>query len=278
MNRKLMGSCVVAIMLMTPGALAAQERPLPGFDESQAVRMLRSGDVSAIFSVAHRAATDMTFGGPRASLELRAALVGALEQAATNEAERLQRGEFATEAEGETRLELVDAVGRLGDPTTIPILADMLADFSRDYLADFGELALDDVLRVVQDPDSPDGAVKEGLTALRFMVEDGSLGAASLDRVRTATKAHLERPRTFAVLGRAAQLGFVLGDPEFVDVVRSLAEDPEAIVARGITSERSIEFVRTHYVRALLAGNPPKPLREMRRYPRSFPRPEPGGA
>lgn len=274
MIRKLTGSCVVAIMLMVPGALGAQERPLPGFDERQAVRMLRSGDVAAIFSVAHRAATDMTFGGPRAGLELRAALVGALERAGAKEAERLRQGDFATEAEGETRLELVDAVGRLGDPATIPLLADMLADFSRDYLADFGELALDDVLRVVQDPDSQEGAIKEGLTALRFMVQDGSLEAALLDRVRTATRAHLERPRSFAVLGRAAQLGFVLGDPEFVAIVELLAEDPQAIVARGITSERSVEFVQEHYMRDLLAGNPPKPLREMRRYPRSFPGPE----
>lgn len=271
MNRKLTRSCRAAIMSMVPGALGAQERPLPGFDESQAVRMLLSGDVAAIFSVAHRAATDMTFGGPGASRELRAALVGALERAGAKEAERLRQGEFATEAEGETRLELVDAVGRLGDPATIPLLADMLADFSRDYLADFGELALDDVLRVVQDPDSRAGAIKEGLTALRFMVQDGSLDAGLLDRVRSATRAHLERPRSFAVLGRAAQLGFVLGDPEFIAVVELLAGDPEAIIDRGITGARSIEFLRERYLRDLLAGNPPRPLREMRRYPRSFP-------
>ena len=223
--------------------------------------------------VAHRAAADMTFGGPGASPQLRAELVSALERAAAKEAERLQRGGFATEAEGEVRLELVAAVGRLGDPSTIPLLADVLADFSRDYLADFGELALDDVLRVVQDPDSPDGAIREGLTALRFMVEDGSLRAASLDRVRTATRGHLERPRNFAVLGRAAQLGFVLGDSEFVALVESFAEDPEAIIALGITTARSIEHVQKRYMRALLDGKPPKPLREMRLYPRSFPGP-----
>ena len=265
MNWKLTGICVAAAAWMVPRATGAQERPLPEFDKSQAVRMLRSGDMAAIFSVAHRAAADTTFGGPGATVELRTALVSALERAAAREAKRLRRG----------RLELVDAVGRLGEPSTIPLLADVLADFSRDYLADFGELALDDVLRVVQDPDSPDEAIREGLTALRFMVEDGSLGAASLDRVRSATRGHLERPRTFAVLGRAAQLGFVLGDSEFVALVlvlvQSFAEDPEAIVARGITTARSIEHVQNRYVRDLLDGNPPKPLREMRRYPRSFP-------
>ena len=271
MNWKLTGICVAAAAWMVPRATGAQERPLPEFDKSQAVRMLRSGDMAAIFSVAHRAAADTTFGGPGATVELRTALVSALERAAAREAKRLRRGRFATEAEGEVRLELVDAVGRLGEPSTIPLLADVLADFSRDYLADFGELALDDVLRVVQDPDSPDEAIREGLTALRFMVEDGSLGAASLDRVRSATRGYLERPRTFAVLGRAAQLGFVLGDSEFVALVQSFAEDPEAIVARGITTARSIEHVQNRYVRDLLDGNPPKPLREMRRYPRSFP-------
>ena len=244
MNWKLTGMCLAAVAWMVPGALGAQERPLPEFDKSQAVQMLRSGDMAAIFSVAHRAAADMTFGGPGASPQLRAELVSALERAAAKEAERLQRGGFATEAEGEVRLELVAAVGRLGDPSTIPLLADVLADFSRDCLADFGELALDDVLRVVQDPDSPDGAIREGLTALRFMVEDGSLRAASLDRVRTATRGHLERPRNFAVLGRAAQLGFVLGDSEFVALVESFAEDPEAIITRGITTARSIEHVQ----------------------------------
>ena len=180
MNWRLTGICVAAAAWMVPRATGAQERPLPEFDKSQAVRMLRSGDMAAIFSVAHRAAADTTFGGPGATVELRTALVSALERAAAREAKRLRRGRFATEAEGEVRLELVDAVGRLGEPSTIPLLADVLADFSRDYLADFGELALDDVLRVVQDPDSPDEAIREGLTALRFMVEDGSLGAASL--------------------------------------------------------------------------------------------------
>ncbi len=265
MNRRLVEMCVATVACMAPGALGAQERPLPAFDQSQAVRMLRGGDPAAVFSVAHRSATDMTFGGPGASQELRAALVNALEQGAVKEVERVRRGNFATEAEGEVRLALVEAVGRLGDPSTIPLLADVLADFSRDYLADFGEPALDDVLRVVQNPESPVGAITEGLTALRFMVEDGSLGPASLDRVRIATRRHWERPRSFAVLGGAAQLGFVLGDPEFVALVKSFAEDPEALIVRGITSPKSIEFVQEHYAGPLLAGLPPKPLRKSRR-------------
>ncbi|WP_419949614.1 hypothetical protein [Candidatus Palauibacter sp.] len=238
---------------------------MPEFDQGQAVRMLRGDDQAMVFSVAYRAATDMTFGGPGASPELRAALVNALEQAAVKEVERVRRGDFATEAEGDVRLALVDAVGQLRDQTTIPLLADVLVDFSRDYLADFGEPALDDVLRVVQNPESSVGAIREGLTALRFMVQDGSLGPMSVDRVRTATRAHLERPRSFTVLGAAAKLGFVLGDPEFVALVESFAKEPEALIVRGITSPKSIEFVQEHYARALLAGQPPKPLRETRR-------------
>ena len=242
---------------------------MPELDVEEAIEILASDDFGAVFQVGYQVAYDTTLTAADVPADFRQSLVSALERYQARSREQFRRAmldggpvsEYET-GEDDARQVLTDAVGRLGDPANIPVLADALGDGSKYVLADFGEQAVDEVLRVVQDPGSMESQVRHGLITLRFMVEDGTLGATSLEKVRDAARYHMDHPRSFSVLNWAMALGSALGDPEFIELIEVLAAGDEAALgSRGITSEIGIGSVQG-YARGLLDGEPLLPLRE----------------
>ena len=266
-------SLTLACAAAWTASLQAQRPPEPKIDLREAIEILAGEDFGAVFSVAYQVAYDTTLASTDVPAELQQSLVETLELYVTRFNEQLRRARLEDRAmsayetgEDDARQVLTDAVGRLGDPANIPLLADALGNGSDNVLADFGELAVDEVLRVVNDPRSMRHQVISGLITLRFMVEDGTLGLTSLAKLREAARYHLDTPRDFAVLDWAMDLGFALGDEEFIELITLLAEgDTEALASRGITSEIGIESVQGH-ARIRLTGEPMGPERRSRNH------------
>ncbi|MGH7528753.1 MAG: hypothetical protein ACREMN_00060 [Gemmatimonadales bacterium] len=154
---------------------------------------------------------------------------------------------------------LAHVVSQLEDPRAIPALAGALGSGSTlvtDALADFGEPAVPDVVRVVTSPDSPYSAVDEGLLALRFMVEGrgGRLSARTLDRIRDAAKQRLTGKQSFTTVWQAIDLAVALRDAELRRIVESLAADGDAVAALGIDNPEIIELTRQRAAGRLAGG------------------------
>ena len=107
--------------------------------------------------------------GPRASSELRAAVIDA--------AWAEMRGETDSRPGSEEGYSYLEAVCRIRDTRAIPLLVEALVHGAgaANALADLGVEAFPAVLSAVLDPGGDPYRVSRGLTALRFMLEDGSI-------------------------------------------------------------------------------------------------------
>lgn len=160
--------------------------------------------------------------------------------------------------------QVAHVVSQLGDPRTIPELAGALGTGStlvRDALAEFGERAAPDILRIVTSPESHYSAVDEGLIALRFLVEGRPrrpLSAGTLEQIRNAAKQRLSGRQYFTTVWYAMDLAMALGDPELRSIVEALAASDDAVAATGIDDPAVIQQTRARAVRRL-AGEPALP-------------------
>ena len=202
--------------------------------------------------------------GPRAGPELRWAVI----QAAWTEL----RGETVRPEGSEAVFDYMEAVARLRDPRAIPFLVEVLANgpSAANALADIGGEAFQPILVAVEDVNRDIYVVAGGLTALRFMMEDGLLGSAELALLREAVARRLSGTQDSFVVEKAMALAVALEDRELLRIVKAVAVDrklAETLVSRfvsdGTLSDWYLERVSgvQETARALLAGEPPIPVR-----------------
>ena len=206
-----------------------------------------------------------SLGPANTSAELRAALITLLDKnnrIVLDAAERKQP--VANLEDPEFIAAVAHVVSGLEDVRAIPALAGALgtsgSTLVRDALADFGEPASADVLRIVTSSGSH-YAVEEGLMELRSMVEGHGarpLSPATLDQVRRAAKQRLTGKQYFTTVWYAIDLAGALNDAELKRILDSLAADRDAVAARGITDA---DLIRRTQERAAqrLAGTPASP-------------------
>lgn len=157
--------------------------------------------------------------GPRASPELRLAVI----EAAWAEL----RGGTDTPPEAEAMFDYLDAVAGLRDTRAIPLLVEVLGNGSAasNALADIGTEAFPAVIAAVSDPGEHPYDVFGGLTALRFLLEDGALTAGQVERVRGVVRDRLTGVQDGFPVKAAIRLAVALGDPELRATVEQIAVD-----------------------------------------------------
>jgi|GEM_PF-2430088 len=105
-------------------------------------------------------------------------------------------------------------------------------------LAEFGPAALPAVLQVVTDVNAHYDQVNHGLLAMRYMIEASAgsgLSQSQRGQVINAAKDRLTGNEHFTTLWKAIDLAAALGEPELLEIVRSIAADPDALQQRDIT-------------------------------------------
>jgi hypothetical protein len=196
--------------------------------------------------------------------ELRAALVALLEKMNRITADAAARKEPVSRLEDPELIAAVaHVVSGLQDPQAIPALAGALGSGStlvRDALAEFGEPASADVLRIVTSSGNH-YAVEGGLIALRFMVEGHGaqpLSSGTLQQIRQAAKQRLNGQQYFTTVWYAIDLAALLNDVELKRILESLATDRRAVAARGINGDDLIKMTQGRAAQRL-AGAPASP-------------------
>ena len=178
--------------------------------------------------------------GSRASAELKAAVIDA--------AWAEWRNDLNRPLTSEAIFDYMGAVAGLRDPRAIPFLVQVLnhGAVATNGLADLGTAAFPAVLAAVSNPGGYSYRVANGVTALRFMVEDGSLNARQLEQVREVTRERLTGTQDFFIVTAAVRLAVGLGDSELRRIVERIATDraaAEALVSPflsdGVTRSRS---------------------------------------
>jgi hypothetical protein len=186
------------------------------------------------------------------SPELKAAAVATLERETTLNAD---------EGIGEAWGSLARSVAALRDPATIPALvrSNIGSGISR-ALADFGDLAVRPLTDFANDSEEVTQLTSTLLT-LRWMVERTDvtpLSAQSLVTIRQVAESRLSGPESPFVLRRAIDLAVALNDPQLNEIVRSLAADPAAVIARGVSDPAQVQQTQKRAADGL-AGTPPGP-------------------
>lgn len=215
----------VAFTIAVPAATAGQAREVgQAMTEREAAAvLLNHRDSPDVWR-----AVELAVGlGPRAGRELRTAVI----EAAWAEVRREAAARAGVGPAGETDIDLLfmlfEAAEALRDPRAIPLMIEALENGGGVYdgLADLGAAAFPAVLAVVNDPGGQPYRVSGGLTVLRFMVEDGSIGPRQTERVRDATRERLSGTQDSFVVNAAARLALALDDPELRRTVERLAAD-----------------------------------------------------
>lgn len=217
---RLNGFLVVALVIAVPATTAGQAREQRvSMSERAAAAALMDNRLTPERDRALRLATEL---GPRASAELKAAVIDA--------AWAEWRGETDRPEGSEAVLDYMDAVAGLRDPRAIPFLVEVLnhGAFAANALADLGAAAFPAVLAAASDPGGYSYRVANGLTAVRFMVEDGSLNGRQLEQVREVARSRLSGTGHRSVVTAAVGLAVVLGDPELRRIVERIATDRAA--------------------------------------------------
>ena len=222
-----------ALVLASPANAHAQDR----MTEAEAARTLRTppaGDQDHLHALL--LAREL---GPRASAELRDAVIGAAW------AER-RANPHGSEMGGDYAY----AVGALEDPRAIPFLIEVLTNafFASRALADFGNEAFQPVLEAASDPEGQEFRVAGSLEALRMMLDDGVLSSAQTARVRSVTRARLFGIQQRLVVEEAMLLAIEFEDPELRERISALAEDRSAAESLlsphdGNGTPRSLDFL-----------------------------------
>ncbi len=202
-------------------------------------------------------------GPQRTGPELRAALIAVLERNNRLVIQAAQRDEAVESfVNPEFVAQVAHVVSQLGDPMAIPALAGALGTGStlvQDALADFGERAAPDVLRVVTDPASLNEAVDDGLISLRFMIEGRAarpLSVGTVDAIRRAAKQRLTGKQYFTTVWRAIDLAVVLKDADLRRIVESLAASRDSVAARGIDDAEFIQLTQKRAAGRLAGARP----------------------
>jgi len=196
--------------------------------ERQAAAALANGQLTPERDQALELARSL---GPRASSELKLAVIEAAWAELRDETGRPEGSEAV--------FDYMDTVSRLEDPRAIPFLIEVLSNGSgaSNALADFGPaLVFAPVLAVVSNPNGDAYQVGEGLTTLRFMLEDGVLTARQTDQVRAIVKGRLSESQHASIVRVTVRLALALKDPELRAVVERFVEDRE--FAESLVSQR----------------------------------------
>jgi hypothetical protein len=222
----------VAHAQVDQSALAAQIRRANAKERSRALEQVR------------------LLGPESTGPELRAALIAALEQEGQLRGRRYHadlRGDRLEPLEDpEFVFRLSRVVAALRDPQAIPALTGALGSGApvRRALVAFGEEAVPALVAAVGSPESIEYVVDDALIALRLMVEGAGpqpLSAGALTEVRRVAKLRLTGKQYFTTLWDAIDLAVALDDPELTQIVRSLASDRDAVIARGIEDPELIQ-------------------------------------
>lgn len=245
MRRELKATACALLMLATPGVAVAQAGEESEMTERVAARALLDSRLTPERDQALSLALEL---GPRAGPELRKAVI----EAAWAEV----RGETDRADEDESVFSYMDAVAGLRDPRAIPFLVHVLTsgNGASNALADLGQVAFPAVLETVANPGEHPHRVKGGLTTLRFMLEDGSLGARAVALVREVVRDRLSEQQDDWVVRNAMRLGLELGDPELRRIVERLATDRAAAEALVSPYWPDGEQMRTTYLENRLDG------------------------
>lgn len=212
-----------AVTLAVPAAAQEREAILPPMTEQEAAAVLADGRLTPERDRALALALNL---GSRAGPELRGAVIDA--------AWAEWRGETDRPEDSEEKLSYLYAVVDGRDSRGIPLLLDVPVGGSAipNALADFGPArAFGRVLEAAAHPGGHDDRVTNGLVALRFMVEDGSLGPAQVARIRGVVRERFSEAQHSPVVYAAIRLAVALDDPELRGIVETLATDRAAAEA-----------------------------------------------
>ena len=246
--------CAAAPLAFATGVSGQAREEQPPMSERAAAAALMDNRLTPERDRALQLATEL---GAHASANLKAAVI----EAAWAEL----RGELDRPEDSEAIFDYVWAVGRLRDPRAIPFMIVALGTGAAmpNALADLAPAAFPAVLEVVENPEGYFGQVSGGLTALRFMVEDGSLNERQLERVREIARERLSGTQDYIVASTAVRLAVVLGDPQLRRIVETLATDrtaAEALVSPYLSDGTPTRFYEQRLsriqdrARKLLAG------------------------
>ena len=214
---RLNGFLVVALVIAVPATTAGQAREQRvSMSERAAAAALMDNRLTPERDRALQLATEL---GPRASAELKAAVIEAAWAEWRNDLDRPPTSEVI--------FDYMVAVAGLRDTRAIPFLVEVLnhGAVATNALADLGTAAFPAVLAAVKDPEGFEMDVSGGVTTLRFMVEDSSLNARQLEQVREVARERLSGTQNFFVVKAAVQLAVALGDPELRRLVERIAAD-----------------------------------------------------
>ncbi|WP_419933959.1 hypothetical protein [Candidatus Palauibacter sp.] len=225
-------------VLAFPSAAPAQEREqaLPPMTQRVAARTLMYNALTPERGPAIRLAIEL---GPRASEELKAAVI----HAAWAEV----RGEIDRPEESEALFDYMWAAARLRDERAIPFLVRIMAHgpAAANALADLGNAAFPQMLEVVMNPDADGYGVDAGFRAIRFMYGDGSLTERQVSLAREAARERLSGTQAYPAIRGALELAIVLlragdGDAELGRTVERLATDRATAEALLLPEERTL--------------------------------------
>lgn len=232
------------LALSAPVVVVAQARENLSMTEREAAAALSDNRLTPERDEAIRLALEL---GPRAGPQLRTAVI----EAAWAEL----RGETNRPEGSEAIFDYMHAVAQLREPRAIPFLVEVLRNgpAAANALADLGAAAFPAVLEAAANPSESDRSrVWNGLTALRFMLEDGSLGTREVAQVREVARDRLSGTQDNGVVLGAMRLALVLGDPELRRIVERLATDRAA--AEALVSPYLSDGTRTRYHESNLDG------------------------
>ena len=243
---------LLAVVVAAPGDLWAQDREEPA--EREAILALMENRDSAERDQALSLVLEL---GPDTGPELAAAMIHA--------AWAELRDEVPRTGDGELFFAYMRAVAQLRDPRATPFLVQVLGfgPAVSDALADLAPGSFPAVYKAAGDldPNQAGGA----LTALRFMVEDGSLDDGQVALVRETARERLTGMQGWSVARAAIRLALVLGDPELRGIVETLATDratvdallspylPSGNTASADYYDRSVDSLQ-EYARLFLFG------------------------
>jgi len=197
--------------------------------------------------------------------DLRIALISLLAKKNQIAQDAVRRGQTVDQVEDPSFIAAVSReVAKLGDARAIPALCEAIdgGTIVAKALAEFGEAAVPDLLRVVNSPDAHYDLVDHGLIALRIMAERPdyqSVSRTTQQQIRAAAAQRLKRPGYFTSLWRAIDLAVVLKDPELRQVIESLASNRNAVTATGITYDWTVIEMTQKRAAERLAGVLPTP-------------------
>ena len=230
-------NALLALALAVPASAAGQAREDGrGMTERAAAAALMDSRLTPERDRALALALEL---GPRAGAELRGAVIDA--------AWAEWRGETDRPEGSEAVLDYMDAVAALRDPRAIPFLiaTSGTGQWAANALADLGAAAFPAVLAAASDAGEYSLRVAGGVTALRFMVEDGSLDTRQLERVRAVARNRLSGTQDYMVARDAVRLAVVIGDPELRRTVERIAADRAA--AETLVSPYLSDGARTRF-------------------------------